>query len=67
MGKCADELVNVLVGACDRSLPTTTISFSKIGKKRHSMKVRKRIEMLETGRYSCEIVGESSRVIDFGN
>lgn len=56
MGKCADELVNVLVGACESSLPTTTISFSKIGKKRHSMKVRKRMEMLETGRYSCEIV-----------
>lgn len=57
MGMDPGELVNVMMGACESSLPITTILFSEIGKERDLQEAIKRMEMLETRRHgSCEIV-----------
>ena len=59
MGRDADELGDVM-GACESAIPITCISFSDIGKKRHLLKIRKNMEILETR--SCKIVWKSRQV-----
>lgn len=60
--KDAGELVKVIVGACESSLSATSISFNE--KKRHLLKVRKGMEILEARgeEKNCEIDWESRRV-----
>ena len=41
MGMDVGGSVNVMVGDCENSLPTTIILFNEIGKKRHLLEVKK--------------------------
>lgn len=58
--------MKLTLGACESSLPATSVSFNE-KRKRHLLKVRKGMEILETRgeKNNCEVDWESRRVTRF--